>query len=304
MKLLVNMPTEEQLITQLMLTSQIIWKGEQLTRKDLDEWLGNFTAEVFDLDYERRLALWLLSNFVYYNSDEVKHLCRLLYRDFIHEMLIRNKYEGLNPNIATKDILSATRFYCLGRPGESGAYILYYFRQENNLPLSHFLSELGKSQKGVNYIVFVDDVVLSGTQADKYIQDISPELIAGKELILLTFVSTNDAVTLLGTHGITVISNVVLDERSRCFSEVSAVFNDYKDHKENCEKFVTHYGSKIAPEKPLGYGNGQYAFGFFYNTPDNTLPIFWCENYGWKPIVKRYDKKYKGDAIHDLGKFI
>lgn len=299
-----NIPTEEQLINQVMLTSQIIWRGEKLTRQDLDEWLGNFTAEVFDLDYERKLALWLLSNFVYYNSDEVKHLCKLLYRDFIHDMLLRNKYNRFHPVIATRDILSATRFYCLGRPGESGAYILYYFRQENNLPLSHFLSELHKVQKDVEYIVFIDDVVLSGTQADKYINDVRPELPKDKELILLTFVSTNDAVTLLSSHGIKVISNVTLDERSRCFSDVSATFNDYKEHKNNCEKFVIHYGKKIAPQIPLGYRDGQYIFGFFYNTPDNTLPIFWCENCGWKPIVKRYDKKYRGDVIHDLGKFI
>jgi hypothetical protein len=299
-----ELPAEELLLKQVMLTSQIIWKGEQLSRRDLDEWLHNFTGEVFSLEYERKLALWLLSNFVYYNSDEVKHLCRLLYRDFVHDMLLRTEYRLLEPLIAAKEALKSTRFYCLGRPGESGAYILYYFRQENNLPLTHFISDPDKLEDTVKYIVFIDDVVLSGTQADKYLKKIIPELSEGKEVILLTFVSTSEAMQLLSANNIKVISNISLDERSRCFSESSAVFNDFKNHRENCQKLSTYYGEKIAPGLPLGYKDGQYTFGFFYNTPDNTLPIFWSQRSGWKPIVKRYDKKYKGEAANDLGKFI
>jgi hypothetical protein len=300
----VDLPLEELLLKQVMLTSQTVWKGEELNRRHLDEWLNNFTGEVFTLEYERRLALWLLSNFVFYNSDEVKHLCRLLYRDFVHNMILREEYQSLDPLIASKDVLKSTRFYCLGRPGESGAYILYYFRQENDLPLNHFISNPGKLEDYVKYVVFIDDVVLSGTQADKYLKGIKPELSAEKEIILLTFVSTAEAIELLGRNNIKVISNICLDERSRCFSESSAVFNDFDSHRENCMKFANYYGEKIAPGLPLGYGDGQYTFGFFYNTPDNTLPIFWSQNLGWKPIVRRYDKKYRGEALNDFGKFI
>ena len=45
---------------------------------------------------------------------------------------------------------------------------------------------------------------------------------------------------------------------------------------------------------PLGYDNGQYMLGFEYNTPDNTLPIFWGMGDGWVPLFKRYQKIYNG----------
>ena len=61
---------------------------------------------------------------------------------------------------------------------------------------------------------------------------------------------------------------------------------------------------KIDSENPLGYKNGEYAFGFFYNTPDNTLPIFWGTNNGWCPIFKRYDKNYKRKNLEINERFL
>lgn len=299
-----ELPSEENLLKQIMLTSETIWKGEKLNRNDVEAWLENFNGEVFNVEYERKLALWLLANFVYFNSDEVKHLCRLLYRDYIHTILQVEEYAKELPKTASAEILKSTRFYSLGKPGESSSYILYYFRQENNLSLTHFLSTPADIDETVKYIVFVDDVVISGTQATKYLIDVKNDFGETKKIILLTFFSTDEAINLLGAQNIKVISSIHLDDRSKCFSQVSATFNNFMSHRDNCEQFTRHYGSKVAPGAALGYGNGQYTFGFFYNTPDNTLPIFWSEKPGWKPVVKRYDKKYKGEAINDFGKFI
>ena len=43
---------------------------------------------------------------------------------------------------------------------------------------------------------------------------------------------------------------------------------------------------------PLGFNDGAYLIGFEYNTPDNTLPIFWGTSNNWKPIFTRYEKIY------------
>ena len=53
-----------------------------LSRADLDEWLSNFSGDVYSRDYERQLALWFLVNFVYYNHEEVMHLSKVLFRRF------------------------------------------------------------------------------------------------------------------------------------------------------------------------------------------------------------------------------
>ncbi len=65
--------------------------------------------------------------------------------------------------------------------------------------------------------------------------------------------------------------------------------------REMGKQFVSHYGKRIPFVEPLGYENGEYTFGFFYNTPDNTLPIFWGQVNGWVPIIKRYHKSYRKD---------
>ena len=121
-----------------MLTSEIVWK-HKFTDQEIETWLSNFNGKVFGKSYEKELALWLLANFVYFNEDEVRHLCKILYRDFIHEMLLAKKNSVSNIENSIKEILNTSRFYNLGRPGESGAYVLYYFRQGNDLPLNNFI---------------------------------------------------------------------------------------------------------------------------------------------------------------------
>lgn len=49
---------------------------------------------------------------------------------------------------------------------------------------------------------------------------------------------------------------------------------------------------------PLGFANGQYMFGFYYNTPDNTLPIFCCESSNWSPAFVRYGKIYGIEGVN------
>lgn len=118
--ILQDFPSILEMKKLIMHTSQTVWKRE-ITEKDIDKWLDNFTAEALSKDEEKVLALWLLSNFVYYNEDEVIHLCRVLMRDFIHKMLIdANTQKGkIDKNLSK--IISKSRFLFLGKPSESGA---------------------------------------------------------------------------------------------------------------------------------------------------------------------------------------
>jgi len=104
--------------------------------------------------------------------------------------------------------------------------------------------------------------------------------------------------------GVEVITTISLDERNKCFCSNSDIFHTYPNYIEICKKFVRHYGEKIDSKWPLGYMGGEYAFGFFYNTPDNTLPIFWRTTNGWCPIFKRYDKNYKRKEFEINDRFL
>lgn len=302
-----SLPSEEELKKQIMLTSVIVWHRE-LTDKDLEAWLSNFTGQAFDRKYERQIALWLLANFVYYNDAEVKHLCKTLYKDFVHYMLQKNSGPKMKVNEPCIKLFSKLKFYHLGRPGESGAYILYYFRQENCLPIDNFISDPSQLPAEVKTVVFVDDVTLSAdtrsSQAFIYLKKAVKTYFREKTVILITLIASEKAKQFLNKEGIEVISCITLDERNRCFSEESNVFRNFYDHRDNCEKVAMHYGRKINKDHPLGFNNGQYMFGFFFNTPDNTLPIFWSEDKGWQPILKRYEKKHSKGQHIELERFV
>ncbi len=300
------LPSEEELFKRIMLTNEFVWNN-RLKKQEIDKWLSNFIGDVFEVQYERQLALWLLSNFVFYNENEVRHLCRTLFRDFIHQMLSENYSHDFNIENSLESILHTSRFFHLGTTGESGAFILYYFRQENNLSLENFISSPTKRPESVNTIVFIDDVTISGMQAYEYLgQKMDSDEDYTK--ILLTLISTDEAVQLLGKNGIRVISCITLDERSKCFSINSNLFHDCKDKLQDCKKLAMTYGSKSllyhpVHLHPLGHNGGEYAFGFFYNTPDNTLPIFWADNKGWSPIMKRYEKLNRR-TYDQFGRFV
>lgn len=300
----VDLPSEDNLIRQIRLTSEIVWK-KQLSKTDIDLWLSNFKGEVHEVEYERKIALWLLANFVFYNDDEVKHLCKTLYHDFIHSTI------NLNDNSiedAYKVIFQRSRFFSLGVSGESSGYILYYFRKENSLPIKNFISNPENLSPNVDTIVFVDDVALSGegkSQAADYITELKEKYpsLENKKIVLLTFIATQEAKKFLEEEGYNVINCITLNERNRAFHENSLVFAHFGEHLVNAKKMTEHYGKKIKPNNPLGYNDCQFMFGFFYNTPDNTLPIFWGTENNWKPILKRYQKNYK-NKLADLGKFV
>jgi hypothetical protein len=301
-----TLPSIKELLKQIMLTNDIIWYEKQYNKHVIDRWLSNFTGECFSIEYEHNLALWLLANFVYYNENEVRNLCKIIFQDFLHYML-KNDYlmKELNVNNAIESILNTSRFYYLGKPGESGPYILYYFRQENNLPIKYFIPHPIKLGEDTNNVVFVDDVSISGTQAEKYINRETRDLDSDKREILLTLISTEDVKKTLEKNGIEVISCITLDNRSKCFSAKSSIFYYFKEHRDNCKKFATYYGKKICSTSPLGYKSGEYLFGFYYNTPDNTLPIIWSDN-GWVPIMKRYTKYLNKEwsVYNELGRYI
>jgi len=301
-----SLPSEADLINQIRLTSEIVWE-KKLDKSHITEWLTNFKGEVFKKSYEDQLALWLLANFVFYNENEVKHLCKMLYSDFIHKLIVEQDVAN-SIDINYKKILGRSRFYSLGQPGESSSYILYLFRQQNEIPLKKFISRLDNLDQTVDTIIFVDDVTLSTgekSQAAKYIRQLkenNPSL-KTKRILLLTFIATDDAIDYLQSENIEVVTCIILDKRHKCFEEDSMVFSYFNEHLENAKKFATHYGNIVKPANPLGHNDGQFLFGFYYNTPDNTLPIFWAEENNWIPIRKRYHKNYQNKLLN-IGKYI
>ena len=295
-----DLPNIEDLLSEITITNEIVWKN-RINKTLIDEWLSNYQGEVFDIEYEKILALWLLSNFVFYNEFEVSHLCKTAYTDYLHKRLydvsIPSVEDGLNA------IHSRTMFTSLGKVGESGSMILYQFRTANNIGVGNIQPS---ARTDYDTIVFLDDVTLSSHSNSQAWTYLNRQLgkYPNKNVHLITLLASETAIDFIENNGISVTNAITLNEYSKVFNNQSYAFHLNGDLRNDAMKFAQHYGSKCLPDAPLGHANSQYLFGFYYNIPDNTLPIIWSGKHGWKPIFRRAHKNYSQTNSDELGHFV
>jgi hypothetical protein len=306
-KLFEDFPSEEDLLNIIMHTSTIGWGGE-LVEKDIETWLSNFKGEVFDTKYERLLALWMLSHFTYYNENEVKHLCRILYKDLLHFILKETGTPTGNTEDALRLFFSKSNIISAEETSGSGGFIAYIFRHENQLPIKQLFNfSLENISDKIENVIVIDDVTLtSGTDGQMYSFWEKAKLkYPKKNFYLLTLVASESSCEFLTkTFGLKIVTTVKLDKRDKCFANESDVFSSFTQLIPVAKSFAEHYGNKIGITDPLGYKDGQFTFGFYYNTPDNTLPIFWGQINNWIPVLRRYHKNYRTLKFSNNERFI
>ncbi len=298
--------------------SDSAWGG-CVSRPDIENWVKQFAQSVNVEDDEQLHALFLLSNFTYFGQAEIRELLRSLYRD-LYKSPIVHAIRRANANTRDKDfiedefrrVLRNTRFLGIGNPSESGSHLLYYFRQENQLPKTLFINSHriferdGERMKvrspEISHYIFIDDLCGSGTQASQYSQDIleplkdsAPE---AKVFYLVLFATTAGLNSVRALNRFDQVSAVFeLDSSFRSLDPTSRIFKpeDKPFIREKVRATCEKYGTQLWPEHPLGYKDGQLLMGFNHNTPDNTLPIFWKDQDAalpWTSIFRRYDKDY------------
>lgn len=313
-KLFDDFPSEEELVDIIRHTSTTVWESE-LVGKDIESWLSNFKGETCDIKYERLLALWLLSHFTYYNKHEVPHLCKVIYRDLIHKIVDGIDTLKTKPEDVVKDFFSKSNVISSEETSGSGGFIAYFFRHENKLPMTLFNFSLENISNETENIIVIDDVTLSqGTAGQMYKFWTKAKVkYPKKNFYLLTLMASEASFKYLKSNfNIEIITAIRLDNRDKCFHDESDVFSSFGDPTLKKElialtkKFAEHYGHKISISNlhPLGHADGQFTFGFFYNIPDNTLPIFWGQINGWIPILRRYHKNYKNQTYLHHERFI
>ena len=116
-------PKEEMMISVIRKTITSSWKNN-LTIDDVNKWLDNFSGRVYCPDDEKKMALWMLCNFTYYNENEINHLCRMIYKNLLHDIAQR---DGLDSNEKLADAFKNIYFAAMGNAGESGGLLLYFF---------------------------------------------------------------------------------------------------------------------------------------------------------------------------------
>ncbi len=302
---------------QIGVLNETIWENRALGPKVID-WLGNF-----DNDEEREYALYLLSRVMYFSSSCIRNLLKTLYRDLyrypIIEKIRKENGDTLDSSFIEKEfnkVLQSTRFLGVGNPSESGVHLLYYFRQENNIPKDLFVNtddiieydeiegvRLRDNFKHVKHFVFIDDLCGSGQQATSNDSNVKRcvqhlhNVINDADISYLMIFGMSAGIRVIRESQLYDHVNAVveLDDSYRCFSKQSRFFDDEKYLCSFARDMAFKHGCKLVSQPhALGYSDCQLLLSLHHNTPDNTLPIIWFDedNTKWKPIFKRYNKKY------------
>jgi hypothetical protein len=304
--------TEDEILylkSKIKKLQEFLWP-KYITWPKVNDWIDNFKI---DEDTDKVQLLYLLSQFMFFDTREVRELLKCIYRDKFKHALINSidsdDHDYIERSL-TNDIQNS-RFIPVGNPSESGAHLLYYFRQDNKLSKENFLntSEIyspivnieGKvslkiNNNEVNHYVFIDDLCGSGTQVKEYlyqhcanIRAINPNI----KLHYYTMFAMSEGLKFIKKLGIFDYVDTIytLDETFRCFGDKSRYYQNTKlpISRDKCREICLKVGLTLVPHHPLGYKDCQLLMGFYYNTPDNTLPVIWSTN-NWEPMFKRYGK--------------
>ena len=297
----------------------------------IENWLKNFNGQYMSENDEKLYALYSLTRFMYFSKPLLMQMLKSLYEEHFKSRIIqrirRNCQNTKDSQLLNRSFLkelNSTRFVGVGNPAESGAHLLYKFRQINRLPKELFTDihlafipkrdeESNTALRGgrriyehknfdVTRYVFFDDLVGSGEQATLYLKDLLSKIRKDNKSIEFHFISlfaTSSGLEKLSQpdfFGDNVCCIFELDSSFKAFSSESRYFNASPSwfDKDKLHQICYKYGSTLKVNLPLGYRNSQLMIGFDHNTPDNTLPIFWDEGLKtpWNPVFIRYDKLY------------
>jgi hypothetical protein len=300
------------------------WDHE-ITWGQISAWAENFSGRTTSQEVERAHGLTALSRFIYFGKRLVREMLRSLYRDHFEAPTIqrirRNARDTRDNQLLRETFkreLASTRFIGVGNPSESGARLLYYFRQINHLSKDLFVdlgsafisdgagsrvSPLRAVDPTASRYIFFDDLVGSAQQAKNYLAERLARIRQHGPDLDLRFMSL-----FATTKGLEVLNEPKLFAgKASCLFELDETYRAFRTDQRYFpnslgpefdlaifQAMSVNYGATLYPNYPLGYRDGQLMIGFTHNTPDNTLPIFWNEGNStpWTPMFVRYDKVY------------
>lgn len=175
---------EAEFLNAIQALNTCVWR-DRVDTPTIEQWLKEFGTDCQPGTPGRLHALYLLSRFTYFGDQEVRALLRALYRDHFRYPIVteirRQAGDTRDEDVLRAGFaleLSQTRFLGMGNPSESGAHLLYHYRQENELPTKRFISpheifdltqkEPVLADPKITRYVFIDDFCGSGIQGVRY----------------------------------------------------------------------------------------------------------------------------------------
>lgn len=297
-------PEKHKIFNMIIEKNQSCWKKFDNSGPILS-WLHNFSNE-----REIYFALVLADNIMYYTSDQIKSLWKLILMNRLKLFFLNGIFPDKMPTEIETWFPEYLRKKCVfvgfGRAGKSGAAMPYSFDKSHNIRnlvymgLFEFLcrsQELGNLER----VLLLDDFVGSGNQArgqwygkiaidkenKRSLDDVSKSN-SHLQFVYLALVGCKEGKKKIEkTTPMKVILGEELDKKFKCFSDVSIIYKDPNERRE--AKGIMEKKGRMLYEYPLGYDNMQLAIAFCHNTPDNSLPVIWkrLPDGGWFPLFER-----------------
>ena len=273
-----------------------LYKGSEITNDDIRGWLNQFGNNI-----EKRLMFRLLQRVKFYNELQIREKVRGLHQKVQVDIAQRRVARPADKRVRRADILLSS----FGNPAKSGASFARMYANENKVYVDNVASfndipEALRNNNQIEAIVFVDDIIGSGTSAVPNLDELNEkcgELL--KEKQVKVFISAicglhigieklQDAIAKVPFETEVFVSDY-LTESDQCFSDESEIFPSPEDH-EKAKGIALEIGKKLEKKTPLGFQNGQLLVVFHDNCPNNSLPILWKEptsKIKWTPLFKR-----------------
>lgn len=239
-------------------------------------WLSQFD------DSDIYTALQILMHITYINPSDYILMCRIA-------LLLLQQSENMN--------LSRSLFIPVGEISKSGHLMSYFFRISNRLSASIFKSISNLDKKLLNnydFLIFLDDFVGTGRQFsnwwnnNNFIQNLNRKI----KQYYITLIGTSSGIRHINEN--TNVTVLTVHERweHRDWDPIpeSDIYNLSKKYGEGL--FITK-----GKDHFLGYEECRSSIVFFYNVPNNTLPIIWASGINklgqrWEPLVRRKNEEH------------
>jgi len=261
------------------------WGGMRL-REEFGERIENW-LKAFD-ESEHEMLLSLLSQFYYYSEQKIKEKTKELYQKFL------SSQSDITDNIVfTKiikdlgasysDILFDTFWF---------SNDLYDFCEPNILDL---INEVDESQIP-KIICVIDDY--SGT-GKTFVKTVNKMLeknnhVAKAHIFFLTLHITNTAIALINEYSINTgikIDVVYLDLSDKTFKD-DYLYNQVEARRQRLQYQNLCVRNKMNPDYVFGFEEIESLVAFHYNTPNNTLGLFWQDFADFITLFPRHRKKH------------
>lgn len=256
--------------------------------KKASQWL--LPLQQKELTTEYSVLLKLLDNFNYYSHEEISIVCQKLYNSYI------NCEANYNSSIYLP-VTSSTGII------NHSYEILSKFKDNNHINKHCVIGDLTTYVTSDDYdldlifnLVFIDDISGSGNtiiKCLKHYMNKYPNIIREKNIYILLIEATPLSIQRIQSFKesnnlkITVIYHNI--QKKAFDSNYIFPSTEAAQARELTQKLEWEIFEKKDSPFILGYNKSECLVSFYYNTPNNTLSVFWnsSSTFPWLPLFPR-----------------